>query len=537
MNYQVLALKWRPRSFQTLVGQEPTRRILSHALEQNRLHHAYLFTGTRGVGKTTIARIFAKCLNCEAGVTATPCGLCNACQEIDSGRFIDLLEIDAASRTRVEDTRELLDNVPYAPSKGRYKVYLIDEVHMLSGHSFNALLKTLEEPPAHVKFLLATTDPQRLPITVLSRCLQLHLSTITPIQISQHLQMILQQEGIAFEETALSPIANAAKGSLRDALSLLDQAIAYGNGSVNTQDVNAMLGTIEQHCLYGMMHALIEQDANALMAQFDNLASAAADFEQTLAEILGLLHQIAVAQQVPLTTSDPDILDFAKRISLADVQLFYQIALMGRRDLPYAATPRDGFEMTLLRMLAFCPSQTVTDLTQAAQQNPTPTTVPAITPITSQTPTRLQQATVTAATTSPPTVALAKLDWVEVIAQLSLSGVTLVLANHCILQDIDDQHIHLLLDPSQATLLNSKQQERLTQALSQYFKKPMQLHITLGNTQQETPAAQQKRNLSEQQIAAEQAIHADPHLQTLVKNFDAKIIPGSIKPTNLTVKE
>ncbi len=360
MSYQVLARKWRPKVFREMVGQEHVLKALINALDHDRLHHAYLFTGTRGVGKTTIARILAKCLNCEAGVSSEPCGVCSACMEIAENRFIDLIEVDAASRTKVEDTRELLENVQYAPTRGRYKVYLIDEVHMLSTHSFNALLKTLEEPPPHVKFLLATTDPQKLPATILSRCLQFHLKNMTPERIVQHLQHVLGQEMVSFEEGALWLLGRSADGSMRDALSLTDQAIAFGSGKVVEADVRAMLGSIDQGAVYVMLDALAALDGSALLAAVAGLAEQATDFSAVLEELLGALHRIAVAQVVPdaLDNSHGDrerMLAYAAKLAGEDVQLFYQIALHGRRDLPLASDPRAGLEMTLLRMLAFKP--------------------------------------------------------------------------------------------------------------------------------------------------------------------------------------
>ena len=362
MSYEVLARKWRPRSFEELVGQEHVRRALVNALDRDQLHHAYLFTGTRGVGKTTIARILAKSLNCEThGVTSTPCGECSACREIDAGRFIDLIEVDAASRTKVEETRELLENVPYAPTRGRYKVYLIDEVHMFSGHSFNALLKTLEEPPAHVKFLLATTDPQKVPVTILSRCLQFNLKLMPVTAIVDHLQRIVAAEGIECDAAALGHIARAATGSMRDALSLLDQAIAYGQGAVRVEDVEGMLGTLSRERLFRMAEALADVDGQALLDEVEALAGAASDLEPVLVELQSLLHQIAVVQTVP-GALDPATVDgdriraLAERIEPAAVQLYHQIATHGRRDLAWAPDARSGLEMTLLRMLAFRPA-------------------------------------------------------------------------------------------------------------------------------------------------------------------------------------
>ncbi|MBE7926780.1 DNA polymerase III subunit gamma/tau [Pseudomonas saudiphocaensis] len=361
MSYQVLARKWRPRSFGEMVGQTHVLKALINALDSQRLHHAYLFTGTRGVGKTTIARIIAKCLNCETGVSSTPCGQCSVCREIDEGRFVDLIEVDAASRTKVEDTRELLDNVQYAPSRGRFKVYLIDEVHMLSSHSFNALLKTLEEPPPHVKFLLATTDPQKLPVTILSRCLQFSLKNMPPERVVEHLTHVLSVENVPFEEDALWLLGRAADGSMRDAMSLTDQAIAFGEGKVLAEDVRSMLGTLDHGQVYGVLQALLEGDARALLEAVRHLAEQGPDWGGVLAEILNVLHRVAIAQALPEAVDngqgDRDrVLALTQALPAEDVQFYYQVGLIGRRDLPLAPDPRSGFEMVLLRMLAFRPA-------------------------------------------------------------------------------------------------------------------------------------------------------------------------------------
>jgi DNA polymerase III subunit gamma/tau len=374
MSYQVLARKWRPRIFREMVGQEHVLQALINALDHNRLHHAYLFTGTRGVGKTTIARILAKCLNCETGVSSEPCGTCSACREIAEGRFVDLIEVDAASRTKVEDTRELLENVQYAPSRGRYKVYLIDEVHMLSNSSFNALLKTLEEPPPHVKFLLATTDPQKLPMTILSRCLQFNLKNMTPERIVNHLKFVLDQEVIPFEESALWLLGRAADGSMRDALSLTDQSISYGSGKITQAEVAAMLGTLDQAAVYEIVNALASLDGKAILGAVKNMAEQAPDYVNALAEMLSVLHRIAIAQALPeaVDNSHGDkerIMQLAQQLPAEDVQLFYQTALLGRRDLPLAPDARAGFEMVLLRMLAFKPQGVMDVPTQALPQS------------------------------------------------------------------------------------------------------------------------------------------------------------------------
>lgn len=389
MSYQVLARKWRPRVFREMVGQEHVLQALINALDHNRLHHAYLFTGTRGVGKTTIARILAKCLNCETGVSSEPCGQCSSCREIAEGRFVDLIEVDAASRTKVEDTRELLENVQYAPTRGRYKVYLIDEVHMLSNSSFNALLKTLEEPPPHVKFLLATTDPQKLPMTILSRCLQFNLKNMNPERIVQHLKFVLEQELVPYEDSALWHLGRAADGSMRDAMSLTDQAIAYGSGKITESEVSAMLGTIDQTAVYDVVTALASYDGRAVLAAVERMSEQAPDYASALAEMLAVLHRIAIAQALPeaVDNSHGDrerILQLSQQLPAEDVQLFYQTALLGRRDLPLAPDPRAGFEMVLLRMLAFKPQGVIDMPTQALPQSTAPIKPVQANPIVSQ---------------------------------------------------------------------------------------------------------------------------------------------------------
>ncbi|MBS8238991.1 DNA polymerase III subunit gamma/tau [Marinobacter lipolyticus] len=360
MSYQVLARKWRPRTFEDMVGQEHVLQALIHALENQRLHHAYLFTGTRGVGKTTIGRLLARCLNCETGVTPRPCGECSSCREIQDGRFVDLIEIDAASRTGVDDMRELTDNVQYAPTRGRFKVYLIDEVHMLTNQSFNAFLKTLEEPPEHVKFLLATTDPQKLPVTVLSRCLQFNLKRMTPEHIAGHLKHVLGEEQIPFEEPALWLLARAADGSMRDALSLTDQAIAFGNQKLAASDVSNMLGTIDQRDIERLVKALVESDGPSLLAEIQRVSDFAPDYGVILADLLSLFHRVTMEQVVPGSADNAlgdaaQVQALARQLSAEDAQLFYQAALMGRKDLAVTPDARMGFEMTLLRMLAFRP--------------------------------------------------------------------------------------------------------------------------------------------------------------------------------------
>ena len=537
MSYQALARKWRPRTFQAMVGQQHVLQALINSLDQNRLHHAYLFTGTRGVGKTTIARILAKCLNCEQGVSSTPCEICSACKAINEGRFIDLIEVDAASRTKVEDTRELLDNVQYMPTQGRYKVYLIDEVHMLSGHSFNALLKTLEEPPEHVKFLLATTDPQKLPATVLSRCLQFHLKNLVPEQISDHLAKLLQQENIAFEPTALKQLARAAQGSLRDGLSLLDQAISFCNGEVTTAQVSTMLGTIDHSLTFAILQALINRDTPSIFAQIQSLALVGIDFHTALEDLLSLLHQLAVLQAVPAATNEElenreALLTLSQSITAEDLQLFYQIGLIGRRDLPLAPSAKVGFEMVLLRMLAFQPAQPA--------KTP-PLSTPIATPITLTKPQPMPSIKNNKASAASEAITLpikaSVQNWADLIKQLNLSGISQLLAQNCVLQSQTENQIELVLSPQQAPLLNDNAKQRITDALRQHFGNSIQLTIRLGDSQQTSPAAQAATKASILQQAAERAVLADPNIQSLLSQFDGIIAPGSVKPMSTTSEE
>ncbi len=537
MSYQVLARKWRPGNFKEMVGQEHVLRALINALDEQRLHHAYLFTGTRGVGKTTVARIFAKSLNCETGITSTPCGQCSACKEIAEGRFIDLIEVDAASRTKVEDTRELLDNVQYAPTHGRYKVYLIDEVHMLSGHSFNALLKTLEEPPPHVKFLLATTDPQKLPVTILSRCLQFNLKRMPIPLIEQHLEHILQQEEVAFDKHSLRLLAHGADGSMRDALSLLDQAIAYGGGKLDTEEVQAMLGTVSRDKVIAILKAIMSNDATAVMQQVAALSEMTPDYYNALADLLVLLHQIALAQFAPDAVDETLverelIQELAKQISAEDVQLFYQIGLLGRKDLPLAPDARTGFEMALLRMLAFKPQQ-------ASHVAATTTAAPAQAPATPAS--RAQQSSEVTAppvTQTPPATAPSKAsgsfsgDWHGLVEAVNIKGMVKQLAVNCVLKSHIGNDMTLVLNQEFGQLLNDNLQKKLQDALSDYLSSKVKLNITLGETESETPAQTVARGAAERQQAAEQAIQQDPMVQALKDNFDAVVVPNSVRPVD-----
>ncbi len=512
MTYQVLARKWRPRALKEIIGQEHVVRILTHALTQQRLHHAYLFTGTRGVGKTTFARILAKCINCESGISAIPCGTCQHCTAIDNGRFLDLMEIDAASRTKVEDTREVLDNVQYPPTQGRYKVYLIDEVHMLSTSSFNALLKTLEEPPPYVIFLLATTDPKRLPVTVLSRCLQLNLKRIPAEQITQHLQSICTSEKITYEVDALRCLAHAADGSLRDALSLLDQTNAFCHGNITTAETRQMLGNIEQDTLFRLLHSLVEQNGQQLIAEIKQLAEFAADFNQVLADLLTVLHQISLAQVIggnALNLHD-EIIQLAKRFTAEEAQLYYQIALIGRRDLPLAPHPQLGFEMIMLRMLAFKPVTKNPSFNTQESTSHTPASTTKVQPI-------------PAATTSQSPA------WADILAKLQLTGMAQALAANCTLSSLTEHHLVLALSAQHGPMLNKKLVARIEEALVLYFDKPIKLEIKLTSAEIETPSKLQQQKQIARQSTATDAIKADSEIQKIIQLFDATLDVDSIQ--------
>lgn len=661
MSYQVLARKWRPRSFREMVGQTHVLKALINALDSQRLHHAYLFTGTRGVGKTTIARIIAKCLNCETGVSSTPCGVCSICKEIDEGRFIDLIEVDAASRTKVEDTRELLDNVQYAPSRGRFKVYLIDEVHMLSSHSFNALLKTLEEPPPHVKFLLATTDPQKLPVTILSRCLQFSLKNMPPERVVEHLTHVLGVEQVPFEDDALWLLGRAADGSMRDAMSLTDQAIAFGEGKVLAADVRAMLGTLDHGQVYGVLQALLEGDARGLIEAVRHLAEQGPDWAGVLAEILNVLHRVAIAQALPDAVDngqgDRDrVLALAQALPAEDVQFYYQMGLIGRRDLPLAPDPRSGFEMVLLRMLAFRPADNgqpprgalkplgISPATTDSRPNPVaaapisaavmpapapvaeaPAVVAAVVTAPDEIIAVTPQAPVSTAVVAPASAPVAEVDlpwnepavvvaepevvpvavqplpvaepiaspvatvsapeatvdedeegapeydyemaddsayaymdtlpdepevpvdivapaalpatglaaqWLEMFAQLGLSGLTGSIAANCSLMAVEGDNWLLHLDPAQGALFNASQQRRINDALNQLQGRSINLDIQLCKPEQETPAQAAARKRGERQAQAEASIHADPLIQQMQQQFAAVIRAESIVPVD-----
>ena len=528
MSYLVLARKWRPKTFADTIGQEHVLQALMNALDSGRLHHAYLFAGTRGVGKTTIARILAKALNCEEGVSAEPCGKCSACIEIDEGRFIDLIEVDAASKTKVDDTRELLDNVQYSPARGRFKVYLIDEVHMLSKHSFNALLKTLEEPPPHVKFLLATTDPQKLPATVLSRCLQFNLSRLTPRLIADRLTYICKEEGIDAEAGALNMLARAADGSVRDGLSLLDQAIAYCGGKLEEQPVATMLGTIDRDHVMKLLRLLAANDGLGLMNMVAEIDKQFPNYGRLLEDLARLLQRATIFQVLGSSEHDDEfdveeLQQIADEVSPADLQLFYQTALVGRRDLDLAPDPRSGAEMALLRMLAFRPASSPQSVTGGGE---------------SKRSAKVQAPKVAAAPKSPATkVATTSsarwqddLDWSQLIPQLDLKGATRLLAINCALLRRDAGTVYFSLDRKSESMLTRPRQEALAEALSAAFGETLRVDIEIGEAAPETPVQEESRMVGERYEAAKASLESDPNRQTLQTMFGAELKTDSIEP-------
>jgi DNA polymerase III subunit gamma/tau len=605
MAYQVLARKWRPRSFETLVGQEHVVRALTHALSTGRLHHAYLFTGTRGVGKTTISRILAKALNCETGVTATPCNQCSACLAIDADRFPDYVEMDAASNRGVDDMAALLDQAVYAPVQGRYKVYMIDEVHMLTGHAFNAMLKTLEEPPEHVKFIIATTDPQKIPVTVLSRCLQFNLKQMPPGHIVSHLTRLLEAEAVPFEPGALRHIAKAASGSMRDSLSLLDQAIAHGAGKVEEQAVQDMLGTVGDDHLYAILDALRANDAQALMAAVDAMEARSLSFDSALQSLSGLIHRIALCQLAPAALSDEfeaaRLAPYAEAFDAEFLQLAYQIAIHGRDELALAPDEVSGFSMTLLRLFAFRPEQPAAlggvlasgggqgqaralpaeapravprppaQIAPApmvapvvrpapaavvtpppAPQAPAPEPVEAVAPVSSapdhgssvppwedlppeadeHAPVREPEA-VAAPAPKPVAEALpAAIDWHALQEQIGLGGFNLQLAQHSELLGVSDNCFSLRLANDQRHLLqiNRNGAEKLQEALSAHFGRPIRVSIEIGEISTETPAQRNQADKAERHAVAVSALRQDPFVRELFERFDATLEEASVKP-------
>lgn len=566
MQYEVFARKTRPRNFDQVVGQEHVLRALSNGLEQGRVHHAFLFTGTRGVGKTTIARIFSKALNCETGVTASPCGECSVCSDIDAGRFIDLIEIDAASRTGVDDIRELIDNVQYAPTRGRYKVYLIDEVHMLSNSAFNALLKTLEEPPPHVKFLLATTDPQKLPVTVLSRCLQFNLKRVPMKRIAEHLLAVLTADSIESDPAALTMIARAAEGSLRDSLSLLDQAVAFGGGAVREQDVREMLGSLERGDLDNLLSELAAGNSQGLFDVVECLDSQGADLSSALAELVTAIQRAALYQQLPAAVGEEEpsyaaIVAIADQLTAADLQLYYQIALQGRRDMELAPDPRTGFEMVILRLLAFSPVSAGSGAPPAKKPKPAvaPATQSANATVAASEQTSVESNSVDAADDSQNPFVEAALEtaqaegvlptaeqispeleaalnnnseWAKVVAVLDLSGLAGQLAMHCIPVTRDDAEWILRVHEAWYALASDSNKAALSEALQKHLGKSLRVKFLIDELKQaeETPAQGLEREAKTRQQQAEDDIHSDRTVQALVSMFDAQVRQGSIKP-------
>jgi DNA polymerase III subunit gamma/tau len=533
MSYLALARKWRPRNFTELAGQEHVMRALVNALRTGRVHHAFLFTGTRGVGKTTIARILAKSLNCETGMTPTPCGVCDACREIDEGRFVDLIEVDAASRTKVDDTRELLDNVQYAPARGRYKVYLIDEVHMLSTHSFNALLKTLEEPPPHVKFLLATTDPQKLPVTVLSRCLQFNLKRFPAGMIFKRLSEIAKAEGIDYEPDALRLVARAAEGSMRDALSLLDQVIAFGGSKLTAEDTRTMLGTLDRSEVFQVLEAVAARNARQVIDCVNKLDERAPEYREVLAELAAVLQKVALIQAVPdLQWDEAEDNEAYQRLASAltpeDAQLFYQIAIIGRRDLELAPDARAGFEMVLLRMLAFGVSS-AEPTQEAVGSRPAARLAAVTTPRQGSPATQPPIAKATLAATAPTSEAGS--EWATILARLNLQGMVKQLASHCAFGGKHGGKVSLKLDAEGEHFLTKVLEEKLTQALSGYYGEPIRLEISVDHAI-DTLARQQKAAAQDRMQQARASIENDPNVRAMKDIFGATVQPESVRPVD-----
>jgi len=542
MSYQVLARKWRPRDFSTLVGQGHVVRALTHALSANRLHHAYLFTGTRGVGKTTLSRILAKALNCvgpdgSGGITATPCGVCEACTAIDAGRFVDYIEMDAASNRGVDEMVQLLERAMYAPSAARFKVYMIDEVHQLSTHAFNAMLKTLEEPPDYVKFILATTDPQKVPVTVLSRCLQFNLKQMTPTGIADRMREILAQEGIAAEDAALRLLAHAARGSMRDGLSLLDQAIAYAGGTVSLDAVRGMLGAIDEGTLIRVLDAVVARDARSALALADEMNGQSLSFAQALRDLASLLHRIAMAQQTEAALSEDvdagEVLRLARALAPDDVQLYYQIALHGRNDLHLAPDEYAGFTMTLLRMLAFAPGAEA-----AAPPPPRPAAQPAASAARTTILPAPRSPAARATLPQPPAPSVPRAeaaapvdfdgDWPALVARLKVGGLVKELAQRSEL--VAAQGDHFRLRAPLKTLIEAGTVDKLKAALEAALGRTVRVTAEVGSTTGPTAAGLAEKASAERQRQAEEAIYGDPFVRELIDNFGASVDPASIKP-------
>ena len=597
MSYQVLARKWRPKSFSEMAGQEHVLKALINALDNDRLHHAYLFTGTRGVGKTTLGRIMAKCLNCEVGVSSSPCGKCQSCLEIDSGRFIDLIEVDAASRTGVDDMRDLTDNVQYSPSRGRFKVYLIDEVHMLTKNSWAALLKTLEEPPPHVKFLFATTDPDKVPITVLSRCLQFNLKNLSAQRITEHLKFVLGEEKTVFDEGGLWALAQAADGSMRDALSLADQAIGHGGGSISEVDVISMLGSIDRQFVIEICRAMASNSGDDLLKTVDRMSEQSPDYEVALSEILSVWHQVAILQTVPEaldnnTSSFNDLMDLSKVVSVEDVQLFYQICLLGRKDLPLAPSHRSGFEMIMLRALAFRPvidGKTNSQIRSPMEVEPQikkSKTDRSVEVITDSARAKSERSVVGNTSRIPDNSAesascledkLKNLDitllddeselvhepskenvivdsksslnilnkcnvsdhvslsdfepnnWIDVRNKIDIGGSLGEIASHCMFKNRIEDTLYFMLDQAEDSLFDRSHSSGLAEVLSAYFGQTVFVEIDSGTVARDTPRAAAIREKSESHAAAVQRLNADPAVKKFKELFDGSLDEESVE--------
>jgi DNA polymerase III subunit gamma/tau len=540
MAYQVLARKWRPRVFEEIVGQPHVVTALVNALDTKRLHHAYLFTGTRGTGKTTLARILAKAINCETGITSKPCGKCKACTEIDAGRFVDLLEVDAATNTKVDEMRELLDTAQYMPVAGRFKVYIIDEVHMLSRHAFNSMLKTLEEPPEHVKFILATTDPQRLPVTVLSRCLQFNLKPQSPAVVAQHLKRVLEAEGIAFEEAALMQLGKAAAGSLRDSLSLLDQAIAHGGGRVSAAQVAEMLGSLGGDLVWPLLERIADGDGRGVIEEADRIAARSLSYDSALEELAAILHRVALAQAgAPPEPDDADaarIVAMASRLDAARLQVMYQVALLGRRDLSLAPDEYAGFTMALLRMLSFVqPSSEAKAPRPASAERKAPPAATAPKPAQASPPRAAAPAAASAPAPAPsaakPAIAFEG-DWPAFVERLGLTGMAGMVARHGEMSAFENNHLELLVPEGYRMYAEKAYQDKLRSELVPHFGEDFRLTVRVGGTTGTSIAAARSRELAQKQASAAEAIEGDPFVRELVRDFGAEVVTSSIRPAD-----
>ncbi|NKB31676.1 MAG: DNA polymerase III subunit gamma/tau [Pseudomonadales bacterium] len=556
MSYQVLARKWRPSNFSEVAGQAHVLKSLINALDNQRLHHAYLFTGTRGVGKTTLARILAKCLNCDEGISSTPCGSCDACTEINEGRFIDLIEVDAASRTKVEDTRELLENVQYSPARGRFKVYLIDEVHMLSNHSFNALLKTLEEPPPHVKFLFATTDPQKLPVTILSRCLQFNLKNLSPQIIVEYLKKVLAEESIEYDDEALWQIAGAASGSMRDALTLIDQGISYCQGSIKAAGIVEMLGVPEQHQVFALLEAMSVRDVEKLIEIIGQISDQTPDYGHTLDSLLSALHRLAIAQSVPEAVNNSfgdreKIQELAAKFSAEDLQLYYQIGSKGRDELRFAMEIKSAFEMLLLRMLIFSPSFTEekTELPTSDSQKkkndtdrvaPDPQQEPQqhveVESQESKEETLVQEKELAPSVETKPepididSSAISHEKWLELYTQLGINGIAANVLANTEFKAKKGQDYHFLLSEDQSAVYSEELLPKLSIALSDLLGEEVKVNIEIGKVEKETPAMLLQRLKREARDEMIDEFENDENVQEMLKHFSAKLAKESIAP-------